>query len=71
MSGQGERPLSSRGRWSGVPFHTTPHINAVTQHENMSYRHDKGRSAKYLEKPLNSNSGAFGRIIAAELRGEL
>lgn len=37
----------------------------------MSYRHDKGRSAKYLEKPLNANSGAFGRIIAAELRGEL
>ena len=49
----------------------TPHINAVLQHENTHYRHKKGRSSKYLEKPLNANKGKVGQIVAAAIKGQL
>lgn len=44
---------------------------AVRQHEEMDYRHDAGRTAKYLEKPLAEEAGAVGEIIAAQLRRSL
>ena len=36
---------------------------AVRQHEDMSYRHDPGRTAKYLEGPLLDEAGTVQRII--------
>lgn len=44
---------------------------AVVQHENTHYRHKKGRKAKYLEGPLNSNKSRVAEIVAAALRGAL
>lgn len=44
---------------------------AVKQHEDMTLRHDNGRSAKYLESAFNSEKDAVRQIIAEELRGEL
>lgn len=44
---------------------------AVKQHEDMTLKHDKGRTAKYLENAFNSEQDAVKQIIAAELRGEL
>jgi len=44
---------------------------AVKQHEDMTLKHDAGRSAKYLESAFNSEQDAVKQIIAAELRGEL
>lgn len=44
---------------------------AVRQHEEMSYRHDAGREAKYLENSLNhvANSGAAEAVYKRRLGG--
>lgn len=44
---------------------------AVRQHENLSYRHDAGRKAKYLEDPMNREAGTVGEIVQAEIRRAL
>ncbi|MCX5446004.1 hypothetical protein [Streptomyces nigrescens] len=44
---------------------------AVRQHEELAYRHDAGRKAKYLEDPLNESAGTAAEIIAAQLRRSL
>ncbi|MFD3902970.1 hypothetical protein HXS80_20495 [Streptomyces sp. CB04723] len=44
---------------------------AVRQHEEMDYRHDAGRTPKYLELPMAEEAGTVGEIIAAEMRRAL
>jgi hypothetical protein len=36
---------------------------ALYQHENLFYKHKPGKSAKYLERPLRSNSAKIASII--------
>ena len=43
---------------------------AVPVHERMDLKHDEGRSAKFLEIPMNSETDAVKKIIAATIRGE-
>jgi hypothetical protein len=43
---------------------------AVPVHERMDLKHDEGRSAKYLEIPMNAEAGAVQKIIAMTIRGE-
>ncbi|MFB8415442.1 hypothetical protein ACFT43_04995 [Streptomyces albidoflavus] len=44
---------------------------AVRQHEELSYRHDAGRTAKYLEGPMREEAGTVAQIIAAQVRRSL
>lgn len=44
---------------------------AIRQHEELNYRHDAGRTAKYLERPLTEQADNVAAIIAAELRRSL
>ena len=44
---------------------------AVRQHEELNYRHDAGRTAKYLEGPLAEQAPTVAAIIAAQLRRSL
>ncbi|ARX85629.1 hypothetical protein SMD44_05093 [Streptomyces alboflavus] len=44
---------------------------AVRQHEEMTYRHDAGRTAKYLEAPMTEEAGTVAEIIAAQVRRSL
>ncbi|MFK0108517.1 hypothetical protein [Streptomyces sp. NPDC091217] len=44
---------------------------AIRQHENLNYRHDSGRSAKYLEGPLTEQADTVAAIIAAQVRRSL
>jgi hypothetical protein len=44
---------------------------AVRQHEELSYRHDPGRTAKYLERPLREEKDTILAIIAAQVRRAL
>lgn len=37
---------------------------AVRQHEDQTLRHDSGRQAKYLEKPMSTERAAMLAIIA-------
>lgn len=44
---------------------------AVVQHEDMTFHHDSGRKAKYLEDPLNAASnGPIQRILSERLGRE-
>lgn len=44
---------------------------AVAQHENVTYRHNKGRRAKWLELTMREQQEKIAGIIAATIRGEL
>ncbi|MGW1267532.1 hypothetical protein [Streptomyces sp. NPDC002491] len=41
---------------------------AVVQHERLDYRHAPGRTAKYLERPLNASRTEVLALIAAQMR---
>lgn len=53
----------------GVVYYDTPY--AVRQHEDLTLRHDAGRTAKYLEKAMNSEMDTCRRLIATAIRDEL
>ncbi|MEW1774677.1 hypothetical protein [Streptomyces sp. NPDC086777] len=44
---------------------------AIRQHEELNYRHDAGRTAKYLEGPLTDEAGTVAEIIATQVRRAL
>ncbi|QIK82988.1 hypothetical protein [Sanguibacter sp. HDW7] len=44
---------------------------AVRQHEELDYRHDEGRQAKYLEGPLLEHRDQALAAIAQTIRGRL
>lgn len=41
---------------------------ATDQHENMTYKHDPGRSAKFLERAMNANRQTALEAVAGQLR---
>lgn len=41
---------------------------AVIQHEDLTFRHDEGRSAKYLELPMHEERDTMLDLIANALR---
>lgn len=41
---------------------------AVRQHEDLTFRHDPGRQAKYLEQPMLAERDAILTLIAAAIR---
>lgn len=59
---------SSEGLRAAVSF-DTPY--AVVQHEDLTLAHDAGRSAKYLERAMNSERDAVAEIVARAVRKEL
>lgn len=44
---------------------------AVPQHEELDWRHDEGRKAKYLEDPAAREAPVIGEIVAAAIRRKL
>jgi di/tripeptidase len=46
-------------------------VYAVRQHEELTWRHDAGRQAKYLETPINSERAAVQALIAREIKASL
>lgn len=59
----------SGGTTRGAVSYDTPY--AAVQHEELHYRHAPGRTAKYLERPLNANRQQVLALISKELRGGL
>lgn len=41
---------------------------AVAQHEDLTYEHDPGRTAKYLENAMHDEAATIRAIIAGELQ---
>ncbi len=44
-------------------FYDRPY--AVVQHEELSYNHDDGRQAKYLETPMHTEKDTMLKLIAS------
>ncbi|MFI6266157.1 hypothetical protein [Micromonospora sp. NPDC051006] len=44
---------------------------AVRQHEEMTWRHDEGRKAKYLEDPMNAERETLLELVAAPIQDAL
>ncbi|MFI1701953.1 hypothetical protein ACH419_39235 [Streptomyces bobili] len=71
-----ESPLMQSGTASvdepsltAVVSYDTPY--AIKQHEDLTLRHAPGRTAKYLESPLNASRAEVAAIIAAQIRREM
>jgi hypothetical protein len=69
-----EGPLSASGKASregltGLVSFNKPY--AVIQHERLDFRHAPGRTAKYLENPLNALGDQMVTKIADRLRAYL
>ena len=58
-----------RSRMKVAVAYDTPY--AKRQHEELTWRHDEGRKAKYLEDTLNQSHAEIKAIIAAAIRGGL
>jgi minor capsid protein len=50
----------------GSVSYDTPY--AVDQHEDMTYEHDEGRTAKYLEGPARNEAHVIKDIIAGQIK---
>lgn len=46
-------------------------VYAVRQHEELEWQHAPGRTAKYLEGPMNTERDTMLELIAAQLRREI
>ncbi|MFF3353382.1 hypothetical protein ACFYWN_12155 [Streptomyces sp. NPDC002917] len=57
------------GALTAAVSYDTPY--AVRQHEELTYRHDSGRSAKFLERVLIEEADTATAIIAAQVRRAL
>lgn len=57
------------GRLIAAVAYDTPY--AVRQHEDMMYRHAPGRTAKFLETPLNASRAQVSALVAARVRRAL
>lgn len=64
----GRAVVNDKGTQAAVSY-DTPY--AVRQHEELTYRHNKGRRAKWLELTVRERADKVQQILAAELRGEL
>jgi len=65
---QGTGRVIGSGLRQGVSYDT---VYARRQHEELTWRHRPGRTAKYLEGPLTEESAQMQAIIAAEIRRAL
>ncbi len=52
-----------RGENAVSVFYDRPY--AVIQHEELSYKHDDGRQAKYLETPMHTEKDTMLKLIAS------
>lgn len=59
---------STDGSKGAVSYDT---VYAARQHEELTWRHDAGRTAKYLEGPLSEESDTMLEIVAAQIRRAL
>ncbi|MEU6535509.1 hypothetical protein [Streptomyces sp. NPDC047000] len=57
------------GSLTAMVSYDTPY--AVIQHERLDFRHAPGRTAKYLEGPVNRNGPTVQALIAAQMRRSL
>lgn len=65
LQDSGRTVVDSTALTAGVTFDT---VYARRQHEELTWRHAPGRTAKYVEGPLTEEAARCRGIIAAEIR---
>lgn len=68
LSRSGTASVDEAGEVAAVSF-DTPY--AARQHEELTWRHAPGRTAKYLERPLGETRPDQARLIARGIQDEL
>lgn len=61
--------VTSDGAGTAAISYDTPY--AVIQHEDLTLKHDAGRSAKYLELACRSEAKTAGRIVANYVKSKV
>ncbi|HEY8588474.1 MAG TPA: hypothetical protein VIL55_02865 [Naasia sp.] len=61
----GRVEIDGEGLSAAITYDT---VYAVRQHEELTWRHAPGRTAKYVEGPMNEERDTALALIAAELR---
>lgn len=61
--------VASTDGLEGAVSYNTPY--AVRQHEELGWRHNPGRTAKYLENAMNSEAAVLAEIVADRIRNNL
>lgn len=71
-----EGPLERSGKVTQDPdqfkvavSYNTPY--AVRQHEDLTYAHDPGRTAKFLENAFNAEAATVAQIVVTSVRRKL
>lgn len=64
----GEASVDASQRKGAVSYNT---VYAPRQHEELTWRHDPGRQAKYLETPWMAGRDTMNAIIAGQIRQSL
>jgi hypothetical protein len=68
LENSGRTSFDESSHTAAVSF-DTPY--AAVQHEDLSFQHDDGRQAKYLEQPMNTEAGAIARLVQGEVKREM
>lgn len=63
------RATVDKGSLTAAVSYSTPY--AVVQHEDLTLRHDPGRTAKFLENALNGERETARKIVATRIRRKL
>lgn len=67
-SARADAQPTGTGATGGVGYST---VYAARQHEELTWRHDAGRQAKYLEGPWLAQRATMADLVAAAIRAEL
>lgn len=68
LQDSGVASVDEPGLKAAVSF-DTPY--AVRQHEELTWKHDPGRTAKYLEGPMVTEKDTILELVAAQIRRAL
>lgn len=63
--------VGASGMVGSVYYDDPRDVKTIKQHEDLTYRHPPGESAKFLERPMRSAKGPAAEALAAALRSWL
>jgi hypothetical protein len=64
----GKTSFDEASHTAAVSF-DTPY--AAVQHEDLSFQHDDGRQAKYLEQPMHTEAPVIARLAQGAIKREI
>lgn len=68
LENSGKTSFDESSHTAAVSFDTE---YAAIQHEDLTFQHDDGRQAKYLEQPMNTEAPVIARLVRGEVKREM